>query len=73
MWGYSNVGKTKEENRKLYLEDMRVHNINTLMYSIPGEVREFLRTPEGQEYSRQTEIRAMTNWVGDAVNRRSCF
>lgn len=73
MWGYSNVGKTKDENRKLYLEDMRVHNINTLLYSIPGEVREFLRTAEGQEYSRQTEIRAMTNWAGDAVNAPFMF
>ena len=68
MWGYSKVGRTEDENRKFFLEDMRVHNINTLMYSIPGEVREFLRTKEGQEYSKKTGIRIMTNWVGDAVN-----
>ncbi|MGQ9651741.1 MAG: hypothetical protein ACUVXJ_16680 [Phycisphaerae bacterium] len=68
MWGYSKVGKTEDENRKFFLEDMRVHNINTLMYSIPGEVRKFLRSPEGQEYSKKTGIRIMTNWVGDAVN-----
>ena len=68
MWGYSRVGKTEEDNRKFFLEDMRVHNINTLMYSLPGEVRAFLRTKEGQEYSRQTGIRVMTNWVDDAVN-----
>lgn len=67
MWGYSKVGKTSDENRKFFLEDMRVHNINTLMYSIPGEVRAFLRTTEGQAYSRQSGIRIMTNWVGDAV------
>ncbi len=73
MWGYSKVGKTEDENRKLFLEDMRVHNINTLMYSVPWEVRKFLRTPEGQEYSRQTEIRAMTNWAGDAVNAPFLF
>lgn len=68
MWGYSKVGKTADDNRKFFLEDMRVHNINTLMYSIPGEVREFLRSKEGQEYSKRTGIRIMTNWVGDAVN-----
>ncbi len=68
MWGYSKVGKTADDNRKFFLEDMRVHNINTLMYSIPGEVREFLRSKEGQEYSKKTGIRIMTNWVGDAVN-----
>jgi hypothetical protein len=73
MWGYSNVGKTEDENRKFFLEDMRVHNINTLLYSIPGEVRAFLRSKEGQEYSRQTGIRAMTNWTGDAVNAPFMF
>ena len=72
MWGYSRVGK-EEENRKFFLEDMRVHNINTLMYSLPGEVRAFLRTKEGQEYSRKTGIRAMTNWAGDAVNAPFMF
>ncbi|HSW46418.1 MAG TPA: hypothetical protein VLM89_12690 [Phycisphaerae bacterium] len=72
MWGYSRVGN-EEENRKFFLEDMRVHNINTLLYSIPGEVRAFLRTKEGQEYSRKTGIRAMTNWAGDAVNAPFMF
>jgi len=68
MWGYSQVSKNDDENRKFFLEDMRVHNITTLMDSIPGEVRAFLRTKEGQEYSRKTGIRPMTNWVGDAVS-----
>lgn len=68
MWGYSKVGKTEDENRKFFLEDMRVHNINTLLYSISGEVRAFLRSKEGQEYSKKTGIRVMTNWAGDAVN-----
>ncbi len=68
MWGYSKVGPTEDDNRRFFLEDLRVHNINTLMYSIPGEVRAFLRTPEGQAYSKQTGIRIMTNWVNDAVN-----
>ena len=73
MWGYSKVGKTEDDNRKFFLEDMRVHNINTLMYSIPGEVRAFLRSKEGQEYSRRTGIRIMTNWLGDAVNAPFLF
>ncbi len=73
MWGYSKVGHSEDENRKFFLEDMRAHNINTLLYSIPGEVRKFLRTQEGQEYSRQTGIRAMTNWAGDAVNAPFMF
>jgi len=68
IWGYSKVGKTDDDNRRFFLEDMRLHNINTLMYSIPGEVRKFLRTKEGQEYSKRTGIRAMTNGPGDAVN-----
>ncbi len=68
IWGYSKVGKTEDDNRKFFLEDMRAHNINTLLYSIPGEVRKFLRSPDGQEYSKRTGIRIMTNWVGDAVN-----
>ncbi len=67
MWGYSRRAN-EEENRKFYLEDMRVHHINTLLYSIPGEVRKFLRSEEGREYSRRTGIRAMTNWVGDAAD-----
>jgi hypothetical protein len=68
IWGYSKVGKTEDDNRKFFLEDMRIHNINTLMYSIPGEVRKFLKTKEGEEYSRKTGIRIMTNGPGDAVN-----
>ncbi len=72
MWGYSRRAD-EDENRKFYLEDMRVHHINTLLYSIPGEVRRFLRSEEGQEYSRQTGIRAMTNWSGDAVNAPFMF
>jgi len=68
IWGYSRVGKTEDDNRKFFLEDMRAHNINTLLYSIPGEVRKFLRSPDGQEYSKKTGIRIMTTWVGDAVN-----
>ncbi len=73
MWGYSRVGQTEDENRKFYLEDMRVHHINTLLYSLPGEVRAFLRTREGREYSRKTGIRAMTNWAGDAVDAPFMF
>ena len=73
IWGYSKFGKSEEENRKFFLEDMRVHSINTLLYSVPGEVRAFLRSPAGQEYSKKTGIRAMTNWAGDAVNAPFMF
>jgi hypothetical protein len=67
MWGYSKVGKTEDDNRKFFLEDMRVHSINTLMYSISGEVKSYLATPEGKEYAEKTGIRLMATWYGGEV------
>jgi len=66
MWGYSNRGKTPGERTRTYLGEMESHNINTLMYSIGGDVLAFLHSRAGIEYSRRTGIRLMETAPNDA-------
>ncbi|HOB74420.1 MAG TPA: hypothetical protein PKG54_07830 [Phycisphaerae bacterium] len=59
MWGYINKGATEQERVDYFLNDMRLHNVNALMYSISSEVWKWLETPEGLEYRRQTGLNLM--------------
>ena len=65
MWGYINKGDTPKERADYFLKDMEAHNINVLMYSISGDVQDFMTSSEGVTYSQRTGMRMMATWPGN--------
>ncbi len=68
MWGYVHNGETPREQADFFLKDMEAHNINLLMYSMSREVRDFMMSDEGVDYSRRTGMRMMASGPGNARN-----
>ncbi len=64
MWGYINEGKTDQERVDYFLNDMRKHNINTFMDSIPNEVRSYMETEKGWKQCQALGFRAFAKWPG---------
>ncbi len=63
MWGYINRGATPEERRDYYINDMLLHNINLLMYSLPRDAMVYLNTDEGAAFARSVGLNAMSTSV----------
>ena len=68
MWGYVNHGDTPEARVDYFLNDLKRHNINTVMHSYGGEVGNYLAGQSGLEHSRLTGIRAMRPGPGKDLN-----
>jgi hypothetical protein len=68
MWGYTKQGATPQERVDFFLGDLRRHQINTVMFSYPAEVADYLSGESGLEHSRRTGIRAMRTAPGRDLN-----
>jgi len=68
MWGYINKGNTEEERTRFYLNDLKEHNVNAVMYSYGGGVGDHLSGKSGLTNSRAWGIRAMRTWPGKDLN-----
>lgn len=67
MWGYTNSGRTPEENARLCLTDLSEHNINVHM-GMGGNWNPFLTSDAGSAFLRTIGMRLMVKWIGDAQN-----
>jgi len=68
MWGYSKQGTTPQGRVDFFLGDLKRHQVNTVMYSYPSEVGDYLSGESGVEHSRVTGIRAMRTGPGKVLN-----
>jgi len=68
MWGYIRKGDTPKQRREYYLNDMLLHNINVLMYSLPAEAVKYLNTKEGAAFARKVGLYLMSTAPGNHRN-----
>ena len=68
MWGYTKQGATPPARVDFFLGDLKRHQVNTVMFSYPGEVGDYLSGESGVEHSRLTGIRAMRTAPGNVLN-----
>ncbi len=61
MWGYIHKGATPEERRDYYINDMLLHNINVLMYSLPRDAVQYLNTDEGAAFAQSVGLNLMSH------------
>jgi len=67
MWGYTNSGRTPEENARLCLTDLSEHHINVHM-GMGGNWRPFIASDAGSEFLQTIGMRMMVKWIGDTRN-----
>jgi hypothetical protein len=76
MWGgfqSGEDGKELEAAGARYIEDLRGHNINTIMEQYGGRVRTYVRSPAGQQECARHGIRIMDHSPAGFPNQRYVF